>query len=88
MYRFGAFVLTVLVAFGGYLYFNNKFPVDEEAYPNYVGYIDQETAALNEVIHFVTRKLFIMSITVQQRKDMLVVRNKSKKFMPLKKLCK
>lgn len=49
MYRFGAFVLTVLVAFGGYLYFNNKFPVDEEAYPNYVGYIDQETAALNEV---------------------------------------
>lgn len=45
----GLCILALLVVFGGYLYYNNKFPVDEEAYPNYVGYINQETAALNNI---------------------------------------
>ncbi|WP_051285235.1 hypothetical protein [Aequorivita capsosiphonis] len=45
----GLCILALLVFFGGWLYYNNKFPVDEEKYPNYVGYINQETAALNDV---------------------------------------
>lgn len=45
----GLCILALLVVFGGYLYYNNKFPVDEDAYPNYVGFINQETAALNDV---------------------------------------
>ncbi|WP_310991535.1 hypothetical protein [Aequorivita marina] len=44
----GLCILALLVVIGGYLYYNNKYPVDAEKYPNYVGYIDQETAALNK----------------------------------------
>lgn len=43
----GLCILALLVFFGGWLYYYNKFPVDKEAYPNYVGYINQETTALN-----------------------------------------
>ncbi len=43
----GFFILALLAAFGGYLYYNNKYPVDNEAYPAYVGYINQEKTALN-----------------------------------------
>lgn len=45
----GLCILALLVVFGGWLYFSNKYPVNEDAYPNYVGYINQETAALNDV---------------------------------------
>ncbi len=43
----GLCVLALLVFFGGWLYYTTKFPVDEKAYPAYVGYINQETAVLN-----------------------------------------
>ncbi|MGK0379717.1 MAG: hypothetical protein ACJA1Z_003545 [Patiriisocius sp.] len=45
----GFFIFTILAAFGGYLYYANKFPVDEIYYPNYIAYIDQENATLNDV---------------------------------------
>lgn len=45
----GLCILAILVVFGGYLYYNNKFPVDDDAYPNYVGFINQETASLNDI---------------------------------------
>lgn len=43
----GLCIIALFVFFGGWLYFHKKFPVNEEAYPNYVGYINQETTALN-----------------------------------------
>ena len=45
----GLCILALLVFFGGWLYFEYKFPVDHDKYPHYVGYINQETAALNDV---------------------------------------
>ncbi|MGO3182557.1 MAG: hypothetical protein ACTIJ9_06960 [Aequorivita sp.] len=45
----GLCILALLVVFGGWLYFSNKYPVDEDKYPNYIGYINQETAVLNDV---------------------------------------
>jgi len=42
-------VLAILLFVGVYFYFQQKFPVDEEKYPNYIGYIDQEKAQLNDV---------------------------------------
>ena len=45
----GLCILALLVVFGGYLYYNNKFPVDDDAYPNYVGYINQDTSELNDI---------------------------------------
>lgn len=45
----GLCILAIIVVFGGWLFYSNKFPVDEDAYPNYVGYINQENTALNDV---------------------------------------
>jgi len=45
----GICILALLTVFSGWLYFSNKYPVDEDAYPNYVGYINQETASLNDI---------------------------------------
>lgn len=45
----GLCILALLVAFGGYIYYSNKYPVDEDKYSNYIGYIDQETADLNDI---------------------------------------
>lgn len=45
----GLCILAILVVFGGWLYYSNKFPVDEDAYPTYVGYINQKKAALNNI---------------------------------------
>lgn len=45
----GLCILAIIVVFGGWLYYSNKYPVDEDKYPNYIGYINQETAALNNV---------------------------------------
>ncbi len=46
----GLCILAIIVVFGGWLYYSNKYPVDEDKYPNYIGYINQETAELNKVI--------------------------------------
>ena len=42
-------ILIVLLFIGAHFYFENKFPVDEDKYPHYIGYIDQEKAQLNDV---------------------------------------
>ena len=46
---FGLLVLAILLFIGAYFYFQQKFPTDEEKYPHYIGYIDQENAQLNDV---------------------------------------
>lgn len=45
----GLLVLAILLFIGAYFYFQQKFPVDEDKYPHYIGYIDQEKAELNDV---------------------------------------
>ena len=45
----GIIILVVLLIIGAYFYFENKFPVDEDTYPHYIGYIDQEKAQLNDM---------------------------------------
>lgn len=42
-------LVLVFVGFSGYIYYKyyGKFNVDEEKYPHYIGYIDQNTALLN-----------------------------------------
>jgi hypothetical protein len=45
----GLSILVLLIFFGGYLYYSNKYPIDEDTYPAYVGHINQETSSLNDV---------------------------------------
>ena len=45
----GLLVIAILLFVGAYFYFEQKFPTDEEKYPHYIGYIDQEKAQLNDV---------------------------------------
>lgn len=42
-------LLVILLAVGAYFYYQQKYPIDEEKYPHYIGYIDQEKARLNDV---------------------------------------
>ena len=42
-------LIAILFLIGAYFYMEQKFPVDEEKYPHYIGYIDQENAQLNDV---------------------------------------
>jgi hypothetical protein len=44
----GLLVLGLIFIVGINLYYNVKFPVDEDTYPHYVGYIDQDKAQLND----------------------------------------
>ena len=71
----GLCIIALFVFFGGWLYYHKKFPVNEEAYPNYVGYINQETTALNRSYNLCDPKQYITYITVLQKKDMLVIKS-------------
>jgi len=44
------FLVLAFVGFSTYIYYNyyGKFAADEEKYPYYIGFIDQETALLNQ----------------------------------------
>ncbi len=45
----GVLLLAILLFIGLYFYSKQKFPVNQEKYPHYIGYIDQERAQLNDV---------------------------------------
>jgi len=50
LYTIGIIVLIIIsILIFGKIYFNSISPINKEKFPNYIGYIDQENALLNDV---------------------------------------